>query len=738
MRILKACLMALMASFISLPVFATANYVGSETCVSCHENESTEWETSHHYAAMAEATEKTVLGEFNDTTFEHYGLVSRFYRKDGGYYVETDNAKGELQEFKIGYVFGVYPLQQYLIGFPDGRYQTLSITWDSRPAEEGGQRWYHMYPDEAIPADDILHWTGAMQNWNSRCAGCHSTNLRKNYDQESNSYKTSWSEINVACEACHGPASEHLAWAKAPETNNVAHHGFISTLDDKGVWDRAEGEPTAHRTGEARPQGQIETCAHCHSRRSELNEVPVNQSFLDSHQSQFLADPLYYPDGQIRDEVYVYDSFAQSKMHAQGVVCSNCHNPHSGKLKLEGNGLCLQCHNPQVFDTPDHHKHTKGSTGADCASCHMPETTYMGVDPRRDHSIRIPRPDVSEILGVPNACNQCHTDQSVAWAAGKAKAWYGDKLTKHRNNGVIFAAARANDARAVPSLAHIANDPSQSLVVRATALVELGNFPEQLSYQTAMAALQSESPQLRIAALRSLDAFLPAERRQILLPLYSDPVKAVRLELAPIIATMPASQLPEQLMPYIRELFDEYIEAQRVNADMPGAQLNLGIFYSAIGETEKAEKAYRHALKLAPKFVPALINMADYYRSIQQDWNAEALLLKAVRIAPDQSPARFSLGLMYVRQQQLDKALVQLAEAARLSPEAVRYSYVYGVGLDSAGRTDEALVVLESTLKRHPGNPEVLGALVHYYEKQGNAEKAAVHKAEMDRLYPSS
>jgi predicted CXXCH cytochrome family protein len=731
-------LLSLLRKLVCLVVFLMsfsaygADYVGSETCATCHQQETELWQQSHHFKAMEEANEESVLGDFSGVKFEHFGSVSEFYKKVDRYLVKTDNSEGKLEEFEISHTFGVYPLQQYLIKFPDGRYQALGIAWDSRPVGEGGQRWFHLYPDEKVDFKDPLHWTGAFFNWNSRCASCHSTNLKKNYSFAADTYDTTWSEVNVACESCHGPASNHLAWTKQQQTDAL-FKGFELSLDDAGEFTGNGSQTTAKRTDGQRPRQQIETCAHCHSRRAETKEMSVGDAFFDAHQSQFLTQQLYFPDGQILDEVFVYDSFKQSKMHGEGVVCSNCHEPHSAKLKIEGNGLCLQCHSPAEFDTPKHHKHQDNS-GAQCVNCHMPERTYMVVDPRRDHSFKIPRPDISVTHGTPNACTQCHTDQTDQWAADISLKWF-DGLAAHPNTADVFTRAWSGQASAANDLMALVYDDSQSAIVRASAAQALGSYPSQPAFQTLMTALQSPDVEVRIGAVRAL-AFLSPQRRVILLQLLNDPVKAVRLEVARLLASMPQANIPPQVIGMVNEVFDEYVAAQMVNADMPGAQLNLGVFYSARGQLTDAEVAYKHALRLTPKFVPALLNLADFYRSQNRDWQAKPLLLQAIDIAPDQAPVHHSLGLLLIRQKQLPEALLNLKIASELDAQTTRYAYVYAVALDSAGNTQAAIDVLQKGLKQSPQDYQLLSGLVFYYQKIGDSATASQFTEQLNRLYP--
>ncbi len=231
-----------------------AQYAGREACVACHQQQDTLFALSDHDLAMTIATGETVLGDFNNAKFTHQGITSKFYRKNGKFYVFTEGTGGELQEFQVKYTFGVRPLQQYLVEFPGGRLQCLPLCWDARPKAAGGQRWFHTYPDERIAPDDILYWTRISQNWNFMCAECHSTNLKKNFDPAKGEYNTTWSEIDVSCEACHGPGSRHIEWAKAAErgekTGRFPGLGLVIRLKDrdKGLWVMNSKTGIAERT----------------------------------------------------------------------------------------------------------------------------------------------------------------------------------------------------------------------------------------------------------------------------------------------------------------------------------------------------------------------------------------------------------------------------------------------------------------------------------------------------------
>jgi hypothetical protein len=441
-------------------VAAMPHYVGAQVCAQCHQSEFDLWRGSHHDLAMQHANKETVRGDFADKQFDYFGTVSRLYKDGERFVVRTDGPDGRLQNFEVKYTFGVDPLQQYLVELDGGRVQALHLAWDARPVEQGGQRWFHLYPDEKIDYTDELHWTKLAQNWNHMCAECHSTNLKKNFDLEANQFKTTWSEINVACEACHGPGSGHVAWAnKESGWNDLADKGFDVVFDERhGVsWRIDDSAPTAKRSERRQTAKEIETCARCHSRRSLLSEdYQHGKPLMDTHLPALLTERLYHADGQIKDEVYVYGSFLQSKMYHKGVTCSDCHDPHSARLRAPGNRACTQCHEASHYDSTRHHKHSANGAGSQCISCHMPARMFMVIDERNDHSFRVPRPDLSMRTGSPNACAQCHTDESNEWANAKLKLWFGSDWQPRWHFGEALHAGRVGMPGAERELAALA------------------------------------------------------------------------------------------------------------------------------------------------------------------------------------------------------------------------------------------------------------------------------------------
>ena len=360
---------------------ASATFVGSAACATCHAAQHAGWSKSQHAQAMQSASSATVLGDFNDARHTKDGVTSSFFRRDGKYFARTDGPDGKLADFEVKYTFGLAPLQQYLVELPGGRLQALAVSWDARPVEAGGQNWFRQYPDEKIDFRDELHWTGSLQNWNFMCADCHSTNVRKGYDVAKDAFSTQWSEISVGCEACHGPASAHVEWAKTNSSTDPAK-GLTVALDERRAarWTIDAASGNARREPARRSDREGETCAPCHARRAQIAEGwRPGARLMDHYLPSLLSPGLYHADGQQRDEVFVWASFLQSRMHRAGVTCSDCHDPHTQKLRASGNAVCAQCHLASKYDSRSHHHHPESSLGAQCANCHMPATTYMVV-----------------------------------------------------------------------------------------------------------------------------------------------------------------------------------------------------------------------------------------------------------------------------------------------------------------------------------------------------------------------
>jgi tetratricopeptide (TPR) repeat protein len=567
-------------------VMKQAEYVGSQTCAQCHQGEFDKWHGSHHDRAMEIATDESVVGDFNATVFERNGVTTRFFRRDGKFFVNTEGPDGKNHDYEVKWTFGIEPLQQYMVEFPDGRVQVLRVSWDTR-----NKRWFEVTPpdapDERLTPDDPLHWTGVAQNWNTTCAECHSTNLQKNYDLATNTFKTTFSEIDVSCEECHGPGSVHVALANRWSP----------------LWDQHVGYGLAELKN---PDTRVlvETCAKCHSRRHMVHgDFRPGSPLLDYYEPELISTGLYHANGQILDEVYEHGSFLQSKMHANRVKCSDCHDPHSLKLKYEGNKLCTQCHIAGKYDTPSHHHHPAESTGASCIACHMPMRTYMVVDDRRDHSFRVPRPHLTVKFGAPNTCNDCHTlpYETPQWAAEAVKKWYGDKRPDDPHWTPAFAAANEGRPEGEQLLIELINRKTTPPIIRATAVSLTDRYPTPEIVEVQQEALNDEDPLVRTAAVRALFMFEPL--RQFIANLggrLSDPSRAVRIATARRMATLPRDQIDPRYHEALDKAIQEYRDAQGVVLERAASHMNLGWLARQLGDAKEAEDEFRTAIRLEP------------------------------------------------------------------------------------------------------------------------------------------
>ncbi|MCB0583807.1 MAG: tetratricopeptide repeat protein [Phaeodactylibacter sp.] len=690
-------------------------YIGNVQCKNCHEEAYKDWLGSHHGLAMQEATEETVLGNFNNASFTSNGLTSRFFKKDGKFFVNTEGPDGRLQDFEVKYTFGVFPLQQYLVPFPGGRLQCLLTAWDSK-----ADKWFDLMPDERLPTDDWLHWTKGSMTWNAMCADCHSTYLEKNYDEQTDSYNTQWAIIDVSCEACHGPGRQHMAYAN-------------SSAYKRG--EKVEGA-YLHLTAGISSKEQVEECARCHSRRGQISEVFDHTGVLMDHYIPSTLRPgLYYPDGQILDEVYVYGSFLQSKMYRNNVRCSDCHNPHSLKLKAVGNELCGKCHEKEKYDLPEHHFHVQGTDGASCINCHMPGKYYMGNDFRRDHSLRVPRPDLSVQFGVPNACNGCHSDKSPEWAAEAVRRWYGPERAPHFSP--TLAAAQTGDMSALPGLMKMVGDTSQPEIAQATALGILGNVPSPETNRKVISALQNDNALIRYSAINAMEHFSVEDRLRHLTPLLRDSVRAVRTQVAYQLADIDEGLFQGEEREALHQAKKEFEEILRVQADFPFGQLMRGQYFHKMGNQEQAEQAYKEALRQDPYMPQPYANLANLYYAQGRRQQAKEQFELAVQMDSNFIDAHYSLGLLLAEMQDLAGAEAHLGKAARLSGNP-RYYYNWGLSLQNLNRPAEAEKAFLQGLTIEPGSEALLYALAVLYIQQKEKKKAMPIVSQLLQINPQS
>jgi predicted CXXCH cytochrome family protein len=753
-----------------LPDNAQATYVGRQQCITCHQDQNRLWEGSHHDLAMDRATESSVLGDFADAALEHQGVTSKMFKKAGKYFINTEGPDGENADFEIKYVFGVEPLQQYMVEFdrtPEhaedeiARLQVLRVCWNTLE-----NKWFHLPPPDVkerlAPSDD-LHWTGVAQRWNNMCGDCHTTNYQKDYRPETKSYHTKFSEMDVSCEACHGPGSLHVQLAKAPSL----------------FWDRKQGYALA-RLKDKDTNVEIETCAACHSRRRTVQPgMPGGAHYHDYFAASLITSPVYHADGQqTREEAYEYGSFLQSKMYHKGIRCTDCHNPHTAKVKYEGNQLCTSCHAHPAskYDTFNHHRHKEGSAGAKCVECHMPSTTYMECDARRDHSLRIPRPDLSVKLGMPNACTGCHIrdakfadadkrealqkqeyalwleaakgDQEVAgelkrldaWCDRQITSWLGEQRKRPPHFVEQLSSLSRNETDAPASLAQLLKNRQMPAIARATAAQELGAFvaPGNSAQRSLKAALEDPSSLVRLAAVQALQGAEIQEQIQTLTPLLSDPARMVRIEAARALAGA-RDQLSADDRRALMAAVTELKASLAGDNDRAMAHVALGYLYESLGDDDAAEAAYRLAMTIEPAVTGPRSNLAGLLdrqaeklqQSIQQaaqrgdqsrvqqsaallqDIGAEVrqlrgeeadLIARDAALAPQSAALQYRLGMTLILIGKRDEAEAALRHAVDLEPQTPQFAYTLAILYKDTGRTELAIPIVEELLTQQPGN----------------------------------
>jgi predicted CXXCH cytochrome family protein len=668
-----------------------AQWVDEQQCQGCHQAQARDWQGSHHQLAMQPATPQTVPADFNNASFSAEGETTRFYQRGDEFWVNTPGSDGKVADFKVAYTFGIAPLQQYLIDVGDGRLQALGVAWDTRKG-----RWFHLYPGQGVTFKNPLHWSKPSQNANFMCVECHTTGYKRNFDAANNRFDSQWNSLGVGCQACHGPASNHLQWTA--KNTDAMHAGFAVDLKDKDA------------------TVELETCARCHARRAPLGDgFTVGKRLMDDYLPSVLTRELYALDGKIKDEVFEHGSFAQSKMADKGVRCSNCHNPHSTELKAPGNGVCLQCHNPagktpiatvdgrglqaKDYASIEHTRLPPGQPGSFCVDCHMPGKFYMGNDFRHDHSFSIPA-GARDVLRAPS---------------------YADSMALIRS-GKPGAAQALHDQLARSNL---------PAIQRATMLMELPNYPSEHALRLATKDLANTAPQVRESAVRAVSALLPpAERVALFGPLLEDPVRAVR-----ILAARDLLSVPGQGAAWGKAIV-EYEQVQSSLLERAEANLNLAMLYQASGRHDKVEAQLRTALLRDPDFFPALVTLAQWLEANGRAEEARSLITRKLAEHPDAALLQHTQGLMLIRSGAAAEAMGYLRNAARLDPANTQYGFVLAVALHDSAEVEQACQQLEDVLQRQPYHRNARLSLIQYYLESGQEPRAQRVMQDWKQLNP--
>jgi tetratricopeptide (TPR) repeat protein len=694
----------------------SVTYVGDQSCKKCHTTEFKEWKQSHHFMSMLPANDSTVSGDFNNVTFTADDVSSRFYKKGTKFFINTEGDDGKNHDFEVKYIFGFTPLQQYLIQFPGGRMQVPRLSWDVNK-----KKWFNQYAGQKIPSHDWLHWTGNAQNWNTMCAVCHSTNLKKNYDVETDTYKTSYNSINVSCESCHGAGKQHVDFINSSNYKS----------GEKVVGSFLKLAKNSKQTEE------LNTCAPCHARISEINGSHIqSKEIMDNYIPQIPDTEFYHADGQVNDEDYIYTSFLQSRMFHKGVTCSTCHNPHSTKLKRIGNQTCTLCHAPNKYDVPSHTFHPKGGAAIECKNCHMPGKLYMGNDLRHDHSFRVPRPDLSVKYGTPNACSNCHKDKSEKVLADAIIKWYGPKRKYHFAEDLIPGSRL--DGNSEKHLTNIIDNEFVPKIIKATATFYLGSIQTQTSLNTILSRLASKDAQIRYRALKSLASFPADSWREAVGPLLSDKVRAVRIAAADLYISIPVAQIPSQYANTFSLAQKELEKSLIYQTDFSTGNVMLADYYLKLQDYQKAEKFYLRGLKKDSNMNYALLNLSTVYNAQGKNKQALQTLESAIKNDSKNERIYYNMALLYNEMNNIPTAEKAFAKAVKLKSTNPRLYYNYGLLLNQNNKYKEAESILFKGIAISPSNPELYYALTFVYIQMNNKSKALQAAIKLKQLDPNN
>lgn len=689
---------------------AYAEYAGSQSCKECHAGEFDKWKGSHHGLAERKPDDSLDLAGFHPPQiFPHGTQTTEARKKDGVYELISLGFDNKREAYPVERVIGHAPLRQFLVHGQNGRLHAMEACFDPKRGD-----WFNVYGDEDRVPGEWGHWTGRGMVWNQMCASCHNTRVRKNYDLETDSYRTSMKELTVSCESCHGPMKAHDDWQRQ--------------YQGKGK-PAGEKDPTLVKW--SRDQ-HVENCAGCHARRGEITgDFVPGESFWD-HYLLTITDhtDVYYPDGQIRDENYEYASFFSSRMHHAGVRCMDCHDMHSMKTLLPGNQLCMRCHTPGGFPNapvilPEMHSfHQAGSTGNECINCHMPQTTYMQRHPRHDHGFTIPDPLLTKEHGVPNACNKCHTDQTVDWALEATDKWYGKRMNRRtRTRAMTIARARQGDAQARDELlALLESDEIPHWKASATLLLDrwMGEPPVQ---QAVAKQLEHEHPLVRQSAARMLEPVLQnSSLRQATEKLLEDPARSVRVT---------AAWSLRDTLNLNSSAGKDLQHMLRLNADQPSGQMQMGQFYYALRDVPTAIKHMETAIRWDPNSPPFHHDLAMLYSAAGNTPGVIQKLRDAIKLAPNEGQYHYELGLALSETGDMQATVAALKECVRVAPQYARAWYNLGLALNGLGRTPEAIEALRRGEAADPADPGIPYARATILAQLGQKQEAmaAVQRA---------
>lgn len=695
---------------------AQAEYVGAKACTACHGEIDKAWSGSHHDGSLSRATEGKAAAPFAGERLKGGPLGAAFVTVDG----KSTIVSGPPRE--VVYRVGKQPLQQYVVAGERGHLFAFPAAYDTRNTWEGGRRWF-VPTENAAVSTDPAHYLKPGQTYNASCAPCHSTQVKKNYDLSQDSYSTELGELDVTCEACHGAGSHHIESAKKfPDAwpEEVKNFGFVREIAHHANrrWFRSQAQDTARLTpiepGRPEVADEKTSCGPCHSASRDLGPASGDQVFADRYQLRLQDSGLFENNGSGRGATYALGEFAQSTMAQAGVVCSDCHNPHSTVLRKPADSLCASCHKPETFQAPTHGLHAIEVEGApSCVDCHMPSRPRLGVDTHHDHRFSVPRPDLSASTGTSHACSSCHQNRSDRWAAEAIAKTHGPPADSHPS--IAFRALELRLPGAGLLLAEAASNPQLAPFTRASALIAwsgLDPSQKQKRYEAIVQqAAQSPDELLRRAAALASSSLAEKKRRRILKSLWGDSMRSVR-----IAAVEAAMQLPPINNKGDAD-FDMAMKEARAAAEYGSDQeegiLILADLNARSDNADRGLELYELAAQRFPHSAEVVEHWVRSLRLWERTEEADALVEGALSRKLTSPWLDYWRGTALVKKQKFREALPHLKEAFELSPPQLRRraGYSYAITVNELGDWAEALALLRVLKKELPGVKSIQDAI---------------------------
>ncbi|WP_027183694.1 tetratricopeptide repeat protein [Desulfovibrio inopinatus] len=716
LQILLVCL----ATFVSLgtgrpslaePTLQSSHrlgYTSSAGCRRCHEKFYQLWSTSFHGQSMQ---------PYNDTlgasvlTPQSEAIRIR----DAAYRMHIGNGEGFLEEitegttttYRISQVIGGKNVFYFLTPLEGGRLQTMPLAYDVRKKEwfdMAGSSVRHFMGSESQP----INWKEWPYTFNTGCYGCHVSQLSTNYNPETGTYSTTWTEPGINCETCHGPGEEHVK------------------ICDAAPKDQPPKDMKLIRGGRSFTHAQQnDTCAVCHAKT-----VPLTTSFtpgdryFDHYDLIGYESSDFYPDGRDLGENYTLTSWSRSPCVLSGQLdCMHCHTS-SGRYRFadpaKANAACSPCHAERVADASSHTHHPEGSPGNRCISCHMPMTDFARMR-RSDHSMLPPTPVTTIAFGSPNACNICHTDKTAAWADKQVRQWHSNGYQAPVLKQAQWVdAARRNDWSDLPAMLTSLEDSRADDIYTASMIRLLRNCPDSSKWESILVAAQSPSPLVRAATAEALSDLPSKEAFAVLISLVEDDYRLVRIQAASSLSGIPRQVIDTQHLAALDRATKEYVGFLKTRPDLWTSQYNLGNYALGQGDSEKAIACFEKARQLDPAAVPPLVNLAIAASQKGDTSTAETALRDALRLAPDDALAHFNLALLLAEQSDASNSEKHLRAALKTDPTMAEANYNLAI-LTSRHNLQEALILSAKALELRPGDPRYASLHAHFLYQAQNA-----------------